>query len=236
MFYFYAVVDESIVVSSGDPVRVREDVRVTINCSNLIDQAINAGFLNPTISWTKDGVPLTNGSQPSVVISADNRLCIITNTLMGVGGQLGNDGSYSCEVCTGVNCTINESCLAICGERNLFVLYVCEGLYFLGEPHISPPMHNPLQIGNTIIGECGHQIVVVPPITFPVMLTLTCSLHNGSGINGTLLYKDGVLLGDFTDPVIQVPNEDDLYGTYAFVVTTLKCGSDQALTRIHYLG
>jgi len=76
----------------------------------------------------------------------------------------------------------------------------------------------------------------VPPITFPVMLTLSCSLHNGSGVNGTLLYKDGVVLRDFTDPAIVVNNEDELYGTYAFVVTTLKCGSAQAITRILYQG
>jgi len=95
-------------------------------------------------------------------------------------------------------------------------------------------MGNPLQFGSTIIGECGQEIVVVPPITFPVSLALSCSLHNGSGVNGTLLYKDGVVLRDFPDPVIQVNNEDELYGTYAFVVTTEKCGSTQAVTRILY--
>jgi len=76
----------------------------------------------------------------------------------------------------------------------------------------------------------------VPPITFPVTLTLSCSLHNGSDVNGTLLYKDGVLLRDFTDPAITVSNENDLYGTYVFVVTTEKCGSAQAVTRILYQG
>jgi len=109
------VINESIVVFSGDSLRVREDVRVTINCSNLIDQAINAGFPNPTVTWIKDGLPVTNATPSNVVISADNRFCII-DTLMARGGQLGNDGNYSCEVCTGVNCTIKETCLALCGE------------------------------------------------------------------------------------------------------------------------
>ena len=117
MFYFYAVINESLVVFSGDPVRVREYVRVTINCSNLIDEAINAGFPNPTVTWTKDGIALTNNSQPNVVISADNRLCIITDTLLAVGGQLGNGGNYSCEVCTtGVDCMVGPTCVAVCGE------------------------------------------------------------------------------------------------------------------------
>jgi len=118
------------------------------------------------------------------------------------------------------------------------VLYgICEGLYFLGEPNISPPMTTPLQIRSAIIAECGHEVEVMQPIAFPFTLLFTCSLHNGSDVNGTLFYKDGVLLSDmFYKSAIQADNEDDLYGTYTFVVTTERCGSTHAITRILYQG
>jgi len=97
-------------------------------------------------------------------------------------------------------------------------------------------MSNPLQFESVIIGECGQEIVVMQPITFPVILYLSCSVHNGSGVNGKLLYKDSVLLRDDITSTIQVDNEDDLYGTYTFRVTTDYCGSTQAVTRILYQG
>ena len=115
----YIVVNESVVVFVGEPVTVREDVRVTINCSNVIQQARDAGFTNPNITWYKDGFVLTNATAPNVVISEDKTLCIITDTLLAVGGQVGNDGNYTCEVCAGTssNCIRPiPPCIAVCGE------------------------------------------------------------------------------------------------------------------------
>ena len=100
----------------GDPILVREDVRVTIDCGRLINNSIANG-LDPNVTWFKDGVPITNGSEVNVVISADRRFCIITDTLKAVGGQLGNDSFYSCEVCKldTDNCRVSNTPPS-CGE------------------------------------------------------------------------------------------------------------------------
>ena len=113
---FYAVVNESLVVFVGEPVRVGERVRVTIDCSPLIDEAIDNGIPNPTVTWFKDGAELSNVSVTNVEISADKRFCIITNSLLAVGGQLGNAGQYTCEVCDNTICMNKTSHLFVCGE------------------------------------------------------------------------------------------------------------------------
>ena len=113
------VINGSVVVFVGEPVVVGEDVRVTIDCSQLIDEAIADGIPNPTVTWFRDGDKLTNATVTAVEISADMRLCIITDTSLAVGGQLGNDGQYTCEVCedpTDKNCRNATTSNAICGE------------------------------------------------------------------------------------------------------------------------
>ena len=114
------MINDSVVLFAGEPIVVGEDVQVTIDCSEVIDPVIAGGIPNPTIAWIKDGAELTgNGSAPNVEISADRRHLIITDTLLAVGGQLGNDGNYTCEVCDdsiNVNCRNRTSCIAVCGE------------------------------------------------------------------------------------------------------------------------
>ena len=113
------MVNESLVVFVGEPVVVGEDVRVTIDCSRLIDEAIAGGIPNPTVTWFRDGNELVNATVINVEISADMRLCIITDTLLAVGGQLGNEGNYSCRVCadpTAQNCRNETTCNAVCGK------------------------------------------------------------------------------------------------------------------------
>ena len=109
-----------MVVFAGKPVIAPEHVRLTVNCSPLIDQAVSNGVLNPTVNWFKDGSELSNGSAPNVVISADRRLLIITDTLLFFGGRLGNDGNYTCDVCMDFmssNCTNTITTpVAFCGE------------------------------------------------------------------------------------------------------------------------
>ena len=138
---FCVVVDNAAMVDVGQDIIVREGVQVTINCTHLINNKTNSGVQNPTVTWTKDGVTLTNGSTTNgsavnVAISNDDRLCIITSTLMTVGGQAGNDGIYTCEVCGGnTNCNSGMSSLIVCGKREyfnnymhtyiLFISYVC---------------------------------------------------------------------------------------------------------------
>ena len=114
------MINDSLVLFVGESIVVGEDVRVTIDCSEVIDPVIFSGIPNPTIRWLKDGAELTaNRSAPNVDISADRRRLIITDTVLAVGGQVGNDGNYTCEVCddpTDVNCRNQTTCNAVCGE------------------------------------------------------------------------------------------------------------------------
>ena len=104
---------------AGENVTVRDDERVIIDCSEVIDRAIMSGIPNPTVNWLKDGTVLEiNGSAPNVIISGDRRRLIITDTLLAVGGQLGNDGDYTCDVCkdfTSPNCNVSTP-VCVCGE------------------------------------------------------------------------------------------------------------------------
>ena len=103
----------------GEPVLVSTEVRVTIDCSPLIDRVSNNSVPNPTVRWFFDGRKLlANGSATNVEISADRRHLIITETAVSVGGLLGNNGNYTCDVCTDFmspNCR-NTTELSICSE------------------------------------------------------------------------------------------------------------------------
>ena len=93
---------------------------MTISCNQLIDKVVNyntTNVTNPTVTWYKDGAVFTTGSALNVKICNDSRLCIIPDTLLAVGGQLGTDGNYSCEVCsTPTNCQRNDTCATVCGK------------------------------------------------------------------------------------------------------------------------
>ena len=95
---FYVVIYEILILFVGEPIIVGEDVRLTIDCSPLIDQAIANGISNPTARWFKDGVELSNGFTPNIEISADTRRCIINVTPRPALGQLMDDSHYTCEV------------------------------------------------------------------------------------------------------------------------------------------
>ena len=96
---------------------------------------------------------------------------------------------------------------------------------------------SPLQFPDFISIGCGQNFEVMPPITIPTILSLTCRIFNGSYVNGTLVYKDGVLIENNTlSPLITIMNEDDLFGTYTFRVTTEQCGSDDMVSRIFRQG
>ena len=97
----------------GQNVRVGVDKRIIVDCGPLID-SIEA--TNVMINWIHNTIPLVNGSTPNVVISQDERQCIITRTLLPAGGQLGNGGNYTCEVCNNLNtCMSNSTIIDVCG-------------------------------------------------------------------------------------------------------------------------
>ena len=81
------MVNGSVAVFVGENVVVKEDVKVIIDCSQLIDSIVDNRISNTTTTWYKDGFPIANGSALNVEISADNRYCIITNTLLAIGGR-----------------------------------------------------------------------------------------------------------------------------------------------------
>ena len=116
--HFYVVVNDSATVFVGEPAITPESIRVTIDCGHLINEVVSTtNVTNPTVTWYKDGAVLTTESAPNVEISDDGRFCVITDTLLAVGGQLGTDGSYSCEVCsTPTNCQRNDTGTAVCGK------------------------------------------------------------------------------------------------------------------------
>ena len=121
--WFCIVVNNSLNLSSGQDAIVRSDVHITIDCKQLIDDLKNKGESNPIVTWTKDGNVITNNSVVNVFISNDKRFAIITKITVDTGGQIGNDGNYTCKVCGGggtADCKRNTSCLKVCGEMNLF--------------------------------------------------------------------------------------------------------------------
>ena len=117
------MVNNSLNLSSGQDAIVRLDVHITIDCKQLIDDLKAKGVSNPNITWTKDGLAITNESVPNVFISADKKFAIVTRTTSAIGGQVGNDGNYTCKVCDDdgtVDCKMETSCLKVCGKIDLF--------------------------------------------------------------------------------------------------------------------
>ena len=113
------MINQSVVVFAGEPVIVPEDIRVTIDCGPIIDAVAAEIGMAPTVRWYKDGTIVTTGSAYNVEISDDGRFCVITETLLTPGGQVGIDGNYTCEVCTSptdTNCNRADSCIGICGK------------------------------------------------------------------------------------------------------------------------
>ena len=100
-------------IDIGQNIKLETDERVIIDCGPLID-AIEVK--NVTINWIHNSLLLPNVLVPNVVISQDERQCIIIETLWAAGGQLGNGGNYTCEVCSDLNtCMSNSTIIDACG-------------------------------------------------------------------------------------------------------------------------
>ena len=97
----------------GQDIKLGPGERVVIDCGLLID-ASEVSDLN--VNWYHNKLSLSNGSVPDVVISQDRSQCIITETVVPSGGQLGNGGIYTCEVCNNLNtCRSNSTTIDVCG-------------------------------------------------------------------------------------------------------------------------
>ena len=99
----------------------------------------------------------------------------------------------------------------------------------LGEPHISPPTTPPLVFSSFISLTCG-QDVTVPTLVGVEFIAFTCTIFNGSDPFTMKIFKDGIPISNSFTHFIN-PDDDD-FGTYAFVLSTEKCGSDIVVSRI----
>ena len=106
---FFVVVN----IFVGENVKVGVGKQIIMDCGPLIDAT---EVTIEMINWIHNANPLSNESAPNVVISQDTRQCIITETSLSFGGQLGNGGNYTCEVCSDLNtCMSNSSIIDVCG-------------------------------------------------------------------------------------------------------------------------
>ena len=100
----------------GDPVIVPEDVRVTIDCGPLIDIIAAEIGIPPIVRWYQDGTIIRTGCPINIIISDDGRLCSITDTVLGVGSQIGPDNSYTCNVSIPTDYNYTVTVYEDCGE------------------------------------------------------------------------------------------------------------------------
>ena len=112
--------NNTILVPIGENVVVHENVRVTMDCIELIQDLIDLGEERPHVTWIKNTAVIgRNATEVNVFISGDERYCIISSTQLAVGGQLGTTGNYTCKVCGGdgtVDCVSKTSSQVVCGK------------------------------------------------------------------------------------------------------------------------
>ena len=114
--------DNTVRVAIGENVVVQENVEVTMDCLELIDDIKGKGEENPMITWSKNELELSNLSQTNVIITHEKRYCTITATQLAIGGELGTAGNYTCEVCgrssDQIGCEQKTSSHIVCGKQN----------------------------------------------------------------------------------------------------------------------
>ena len=120
----------SFVTFIDDPVSLPENIRAVIDCGEVIDRAVMDGGSVANVTWYKNGRLITNDSgELNVVVAADNRSIIITDTFRGNPVQVGTEGFYTCEVCiVGRTCFNVTRCTDVCSKYNLIM---CFGFTFL---------------------------------------------------------------------------------------------------------
>ena len=224
------MVNNSLELSIGESATMREDQEVIIDCGPLINNVQNLIGIYPAVTWHKNGIILTNGSEKSVVISQDSRFCIITETSLAKGGELGTSGNYTCHVCGGdgtADCINDTSPQVVCGRKYIFLDFYYNVLFSLGIPHLVPPTAPPIVQPTFIVLTCG-QDVTVPTLVGVSSIIILCQAFNGSDPLTTTVYKDGIIVGNSIPHTILNPD----FGTYTVVVSTEHCGAAHAVSRI----
>ena len=85
------------------------------------------------------------------------------------------------------------------------------------------------------IVTCGQDVEFTDLLGTTTILML-CTAFNGTQPLTTEVYKDGVLIPGAGFPYVIVGANRDAFGTYSFVLSTERCGSDIAVSRIFRQG
>ena len=95
----------------GQSVTLEKNKHLIIDCGSLINDTVT------DVAWYKDGLRITNGSAINVIISENERQCIITEASLAIGSESGNNGNYTCEVCSDPStCITRTTPVHVCGE------------------------------------------------------------------------------------------------------------------------
>ena len=78
---------------------------------------------------------------------------------------------------------------------------------------------------------CG-QDVEFTDLTGTETILMLCTAFNGTAPLTQEVYEDGVLIPGASFPYTIVGANDDAFGTYTFVLSTERCGTDTAVTNI----
>ena len=102
----------------------------------------------------------------------------------------------------------------------------------LGYPNIMAPSGVPLVNPLLISMSCG-QDVTVDSLATVGSIFINCEAFNGSLPYVHEVYKDGELLQNGTSLSLLISSaSDDNFGTYTFALSTEKCGTATAVSRI----
>ena len=102
----------------------------------------------------------------------------------------------------------------------------------LGFPNIMVPSGVPLVNQFLVSISCGQDAVVDSLATVGSII-INCDAFNGSEPFVQEVYKDGELIQNGTSlSLLITPASDDNFGTYTFALSTEKCGSTTAVSRI----